>query len=149
LEKDNISFVGEDTPEVKDKVDSDSYKKINDIAQKTNRPIKIGLPDSTDALKAFENSMDLTNMYFKPDSKAFDLENIEDDKTIIDVNAKPIIDEVPAKFNFNKETQAKDIPKTIDIDPDDKNTDSLTTIGQNQKSMEKPQIVSVIKNGND
>lgn len=31
--------------------------------------------------------MDLTAMYFKPDNKAFDLENIDDDKTILDVNS--------------------------------------------------------------
>lgn len=133
--------MGEDSPDVKDKVDSDNYKKINDIAKRTSRPIKIGLPDSTDAIKAFENSMDLSSMYFKPDNNAFDLDNIDDDKTIIDVNANvepTTTDEI---------TTVKSMPKSIELDPDDKPTDSYTTIGQ--KSMEKPQIVSVIKNGND
>jgi hypothetical protein len=113
--------VGEDSPDVKDKVDSDNYKKINDIAQKTNRPIKIGLPDTTDAIAAFENSMDLTSMYFKPDNKAFDLDNIDEDKTIIDVNSNvaPTADEI---------TTVKSMPKEIDIDLhqnlDDKPNDS-------------------------
>lgn len=102
LPNDNISFVGEDSPDVKDKVDSDNYKKINDIA-------------------AFENSMDLTSMYFKPDNKAFDLDNIDEDKTIIDVNSNvaPTVDEI---------TTVKSMPKAIDIDLhqnlDDKPNDS-------------------------